>query len=345
MKSAILPLLTAMALLTPVSARAQSAPPTPLFSSDAPIHIAINAPLNTLIRNRALGTSVSGTLVDPAGQSVPVTLSVRSTTRRNSEICDFPPLRVTFGRSSPTSLFAGQSKLKLVTHCGGSPGAQQYELLEYSAYRMLNQLTPRSFRVRLASIDYQDGSGRPMFTRYGFFIEPLKDVGRRNGLRPLQTQAMIPIGDLSPTDSARYALFQHMIANHDWSMRAPSAGKACCHNAEMLGVLAPGAAIPIPYDFDYSGLVGAPYAVPPEQMNLASVKSRYYRGFCAHNGQALAVAQQFRAARPQILGVLAQTPGLDSRTISRAASFLNGFFADIATDQDVSAKVLKRCAG
>ena len=50
-----------------------------------------------------------------------------------------------------------------------------------------------------------------------------------------------------------------------------------------------------------------------------------------------------RAARPQILGVLAQTPGLDARTQRRAAAFLQGFFADIATDADVSAKVLKRC--
>jgi hypothetical protein len=208
---------------------------------------------------------------------------------------------------------------------------------------MLNQLTPRSFRVRLASIDYQDGTGRPMFTRYGFFIEPLKDLARRNGMRPLQTGAMIPVQDLSPADSTRYALFEHMIANHDWSMRAPSAGKACCHNAEMLGTLTPGGAIPVPYDFDYSGFVGAPYAVPPEQMSLSSVKQRFFRGFCAHNGQVIAGAQQFRAARPQMLGVLAQTPGLEPRTLQRATSFLNGFFSDIATDQDVGAKVLKRC--
>jgi hypothetical protein len=50
------------------------------------------------------------------------------------------------------------------------------------------------------------------------------------------------------------------------------------------------------------------------------------------------------AARPQMLAVLGQTPGLEPRTQQRAANFLNGFFNDIATDQDVTAKVLKRCA-
>jgi hypothetical protein len=336
--------VAATAFFMPSLARAQQA--APLFASDQPIQISISAPISTLTRNRALGTTVSGTLTDPAGQSLPVSLSVRSTTRRNSDVCDFPPLRVSFGgRAAPTSLFAGQNRLKLVTHCGNGAGAQQYELLEYAAYRMLNQLTPRSFRVRLASIDYRDPAGRPIVTRYGFFIEPLKDLARRNGTRPLQASAMIPIQDLSATDSARYALFQHMIANHDWSMRAPSVGKACCHNAEMLGSLTPGGAIPVPYDFDYSGMVGAPYAVPPEQLRISNVKQRFYRGYCVHNAQAMAVAQQFRAAQPQMLGVLAQTPGLEPRTIQRATSFLNGFFSDIATDQDVSAKVLKRCAG
>jgi hypothetical protein len=343
MKIAVLAALAATALFAPSNARAQQAPP--LFASNDPIHLVMSAPFSTLTRNRAQGISIAGTLVDPSGQSLPIGLSVRSTTRRNSDVCDFPPLRVTFtGRPTPTSLFAGQSKLKLVTHCGSSPGAQQYELLEYGAYRMLNQLTPRSFRVRLASIDYQDGNGRPMFTRYGFFIEDLKDVAQRNGLRPLRARSMIPVPYLSPLDSARYALFQHMIANHDWSMRAPSAGKECCHNAEMVGVMAPGGVIPIPYDFDYSGMVGAPYAVPPEQMSLSSVKQRFFRGYCVHTPPNMTVAQQFRAERPQMLAVLAQTPGLEPRTLQRATSFLNGFFSDIATDQDVSAKVLKRCA-
>ena len=112
------------------------------------------------------------------------------------------------GRPPATSPFAGQSKLKLVTHCGSSPGAQQYELLEYAAYRMLNQLTPRSFRVRLANIDYRDGNGRPMITRYGFFIEDLKDVARRNGTKPSHGPERIPANFLNPTDAARYALFR-----------------------------------------------------------------------------------------------------------------------------------------
>jgi hypothetical protein len=320
--------------------------PAPLFATNEPLQITISAPLSSLTRTRSDSGPISGTLTDSTGQALPISLRLRGITRRTSEICQFPPLRVDFTTPPPpTSPFAGQRRLKLVTHCNNSASFQQYVLLEYAAYRMLNVLGPRSFDVRLATIDYRDANGRPIITRVGYFIENFKDVARRNGLREAHAPKLIPASYLSPVDSARYALFQHMIANHDWSMRAGPEGSDCCHNAEMLGASAPGQAIPIPYDFDYSGLVGAPYAVPPEGLGISNVKQRLYRGYCAHNNQAIAEARRMRAAQPQILGVLAQTPGLDERTQRRASAFLQSFFADIATDADVSAKVLKRCVG
>jgi len=326
------------------AAHAQAAE-KPLFASNDAIHLAIQAPLSQLIKNREFEGKIAGTLTDPAGQALPINLSLRGITRRTSEICEFPPLRVDFVTPPPAnSVFAGQKRLKLITHCRNTTAFTQYVLLEYSAYRMYNLLTPRSFRAKLATINYRDDNGRPIASQVGFFLEDLDDVADRNGTRKVKAGERIPFTVLSPPDSARYAIFQHMIGNHDWSMRAGPVGKDCCHNAEIIGTLTPGGAIPIPYDFDYSGFVGAPYAVPPAQMSLSNVRQRFYRGFCAHSPQALVAARQFRAAQPQMLAVLAQTPGLEPRTQQRAASFLNGFFADIATDADVSAKVLKRCA-
>ena len=318
----------------------------PLFASNDKIHLTIQAPLNVLIRNRQNETAISGTLTEPSGQSLPIRLSLRGITRRTSEVCDFPPLRVDFASPPPpTSLFAGQKKLKLVTHCRSSAGFQQYVLLEYSAYRMYNLLTPRSFRAKLADIDYRDESGRPIVARVGYFLEDLGDVAHRNGMREAHGPERIPTSDLSPPDAARYALFQHMIGNHDWSMRAGPVGKNCCHNAELIGTLAPGQTIPIPYDFDFSGFVDPPYATPPSELDISDVRQRLYRGYCAHNADAMAAARQMRDARPQILGVLSQIPGLDPRTQARAAAYLGGFFADIGTDANLGAKVLGRCVG
>ena len=335
--------LVATCFLT-VANPSAAAQPKPLFAASEPIRIVIQGPLDTLIHNRS-APAVAGILTDPAGLQLPVSLSARGITRRSSGICNFPPLRVTFtAPPPPTSLFAGQKKLKLVTHCRDSASFQQNLLLEYSAYKMYNLLTPRSFMVRLADVDYRDSTGRSIVSRVGYFLEDLSDVARRNGLKQTHAKTIIPAADLSPTDAARYALFQDMIANHDWSMRAGPAGKTCCHNAELIGPLGPGTAIPIPYDFDFSGFVDAPYATPPDELQINSVRQRVYRGYCADNAHAIEVARQMRDARPQLMAAITSTPGLDPQRAAKAIRFLDGFFADIASDDAVSSKLLRRCA-
>lgn len=320
-----------------------AAQPKPLFAASDPIHIVIQAPLGTLVRNRSGGV-IQGTLTDPAGNALPVALSVRGITRRSAEICDFPPLRVQFASPAPpTSLFAGQKKLKLVTHCKNSASFQQYVLLEYSAYKMYNLLTPHSFLVRLANVDYRDADGRPILSRIGYFLEDLSDVAKRNGMTQTHAPNVIAESDLSAPDAARYALFEHMIANHDWSMLAGPAGKQCCHNAELIGPLAPGATIPVPYDFDFSGFVDAPYATPPDALHINSVRERVYRGRCANNAQVIAAARQMRDARPQMMAAITSTPGLEPQRAARAIGYLDGFYADIASDEAVNSRILRRC--
>jgi hypothetical protein len=329
-----------------IAAAASAKGEDPLFASSDPIQLTIKAPLSYLAHNRNAPGPVSGVMTDPAGQNLPINLSLRGITRRTAEICDFPPLRVDFTAPPPaTSVFAGQKRLKLVTHCRNSASFQQYVLLEYAAYLLYNQLTPRSFRVRLATINYLSEDGRPIAQRAGFFIEDLKDVAKRNATSETHAPPRIGLAELSPADAARYAMFQHMIANHDWSMLAGPQGDECCHNAKLIGPRGSGSVIPIPYDFDYSGLVSAPYATPPDQLKINDVKQRFYRGYCSQNAYALAAARQIRTAEPQLLATLSQIPGLDPKTQQRAANYLGGFFADIATDTSTGSKILNRCLG
>lgn len=332
------------ALWLAFAAPAAGQAPEPLFSSSDPIHITIQAPLGTISRNRDNPPPITGTITDPSGQLLPVALALRSTTRRSADVCDFPPLRVTFTAAPPvTSVFAHQKRLKLVTHCRNSPSFQQYVLLEYSVYRMVNALSPRSFRVRLANIDYAGADGRPITSRIGFFIEDLKDVAKRNGMKETHGPSRIPVSDLNPAEAARYAMFQYMIANHDWSLRAGPEGHDCCHNAMLIGPLSPGSTIPILYDFDFSGFVNPPYATPPDELHLSSVRQRLYRGYCMHNGEAIAAARELRAARPQLIAAITSTPGLEPKTQQRAIAFLDPFFADVSTDQSVTGRVLNHC--
>ena len=289
-----------------------------------------------------------GTLILSAtGESLPIRLSPRGITRRRSETCSFPPLRVEFPQKpAATSLFVSQRRLKLVTHCRPAESFQQFLLLEYSAYRLFNLLSPVGFRVRLASIDYLDSNGRKPTHRLGFFIEDLDDIARRNGLADAKVGVKIPPTQLDPRYAARIALFEYMISNIDWSMHAGPVGDECCHNVRLLTAV-PGRPpyIPLAYDFDYSGLVDAPYAVPPQGIRVANVRQRLYRGYCRNNGQMLIAAAEFRAKRPELEAVYSRIPEMSARTRSKALAYLSGFFNDIATDDMIRAKLFKTCIG
>ncbi len=321
-----------------------SSAPKPLFAADAPINITIRADVGQLMRNRESREPVSGEVIEASGLRLPATIALRGLTRRSQEICDFAPLRINFRGAPPAaSLFAGQDKLKLVTHCLSQPGHQQKVLLEYAAYKMYQALTPISIGARLANITYIDTSGRPIATRVGFFLEDIGDVALRTGIPEPKPGTSVPISFLRAPDAARFALFEHMIANHDWSMRAGPAGEECCHNAKLLGTLAPAGVFPVPYDFDFSGLVNAPYASAPDVLGITDVRQRQFRGYCSIQKQTLEVAAAFRTKRGAILAALGSVPGLNEATRDGAMRFLEPFFAEIASDDGVSRKTMRSC--
>jgi hypothetical protein len=343
----MIPRIAAMVAATLFCAAAASAQagPKPLFASDAMLRLTIRGPVTQIAQTADRSRQPRDAVLMVAGaapETLAIQLSPRGITRLKRDVCQFPPLRVRFqGTPPPGSLFAGQRQLKLVTHCRSIASFQQYLLLEYAAYRLYNQLTPASFRVRLATIDYVGDNDRPIISRLGFFIEDIDDVAARNGMQRAVVGSRVSTSQLSRADATRVALFEYMIGNRDWSTRAGPPGDACCHNSPLIG--RPGAAgglVPVPYDFDYSGLVNAPYAVAPD--GQTSVLDRNYQGFCAHNADALAMTATLRAQRGPLLAALGQVP-LGESARRRAAAFLDGFFSDIADDRKTAAKLLRTC--
>jgi hypothetical protein len=316
----------------------------PLFVSDAPLRLTITGPVAEVAQKGGAGQPRDAmlTVTGAPPENHPIQLSPRGITRLKRDVCQFSPLRLSFaGKPGPASLFSGQKQLKLVTHCRSTASFQQYVLLEYAAYRLYNQLTPLSFRVRLATVDYVGADKRPLISRIGFLIEDVDDVAARNGMRRAPVGERVLTSQLSRTDAARVALFEYMISNLDWSMRAAPSGDRCCHNARLIAGSSNAANFaPVPYDFDFSGLVNPPYAIAPD--GKTPVRTRQYRGYCVINAEALAMAAEFRAKHGSLIAVLNEVP-LDESVRRRATAYLEGFFADIADDRRVTAKLLKNC--
>ena len=329
--------LAAVAALMGSAAVAKpSSAPTPLFASDAPLQVKLQGPMSSLMSNHSETPRAATMTVD--GVTYPIALTPRGIFRKAN--CEFPPLRVELTRPAPPgSLFEHQHKLKLTAFCKKNEGFQQKVLLEYAAYRLSNLMSPLSFRARLAKIDYVDESGRPYISRAGFFVEDVSDVAKRNGLKVAKMPSMVALQQIDPVSGARLSLLEDMISNYDWSMRAAPAGQECCHNVRMLTDGAPGTLLAVvPYDFDFSGLVDAPYADVPEGVPVGSVRQRTYRGYCAHMAQAREIAAQLSPRRAEFTGVFATIPGLEAREQAKAASYIDAFFNDLA-----SGRVLKNC--
>ncbi len=332
-------------ILSCATATIAAAKPAPLFDSDDVVSLTLSGPISGI--SRKLGAKpVAGVLkvAGAAPESLPVELSTRGITRRMPQICSFPPLRVEFTQKpGKDSLFRGQKRLKLVTHCQNGERYQQGVLLEYAAYRLYGAMTPESFKVRLVKVDYTGEDGQLITTRYGFFIEDIDRLAQRNGHERLRGTNRISASQLDPEAAARFAIFQYMISNLDWAMTASPVGMDCCHNSRLVGAKGVTTGLTtVPYDFDYSGLVDAPYALPPDAIHVANVRVRLYRGFCAHNEQAQAFAASLLARRASLMTIVDQTPELSSASRERVDRYLGEFFDQISSPAKVD-EMLKTC--
>lgn len=339
--------LAAIGAWTPASAQ------TPLFSDSSEIQIVLDAPLNTLVRAAARSTEPHAAVASITAAGAPerfdLEISARGISRRTGGICNFPPLRLDFQRNRVGgTIMQGQNRLKLVTRCRNGRNYEQITVLEYTAYRLYNEITPYSFRVRPARVTYRDTDGRRREdVQFNFLIEDVDDLARRNGQR-VELDVLsntVRSAELDPEVAARYGLFQYMIGNLDWDMVSGRAGEECCHNSKLIAATQESRTdvIPVPYDFDYSGFVNAPYAIPPEGINVPNVRTRYYRGLCRHNDQLPAAAAHFRARRAAILAVIDGETRLSDRARRNARGYIEGFFAILDDPERFERQIVERC--
>jgi hypothetical protein len=320
----------------------------PLFASNDLLEVTIRGPFSTIMRVRSLEEEQAGTLTykDPEAGDVTVDLGIRTRGRfrHKEEVCPFAPLRLNFKKSSVKgTLFAGSNKLKLVTHCrnGATPYTQAL-LKEYLAYRIFNQVTDNSYRVRLLSVTYVDSDRKDRErTYFAFLIEHREQVAKRIGF-DVNSMETAEIKLLDPAQTNLGSVFQYMIANTDFSPIRAAAGEPCCHNNVLFGDQA-GAILGIPYDFDMSGIVNAPYAVPNPRFGLRNVRERLYRGRCVNNEHLGASTQAFIAQKQAIFDLITNDAHFDKGTRKKTTRFINDFYATIEDPEKMQASLVKKC--
>ena len=316
----------------------------PLFAGHDIVDVRIEGPLKTLVRKRPDEDYLDGqftyTESDGSEQSFDVKLRTRGRYRRQRSTCPFPPVRLNFPKKAVLgSMLDGQDKLKLVTHCNTRrDNYEQLVLREYLSYRILQTLTDKSFGARLMRITWVDTEGEDTIERYGFVIEDDDDIGARIGLQKFRTTSL-SYSDVDAAHTNLINVFQFMIGNTDYSLVRGPAGSDCCHNS--VPFKAVGAAFPIPYDFDFSGLVDAPYAEPNPQFRIRTVKTRVYRGRCFNNERLPDTLAYFREKKAAIYGLVDSLADLDAGNRREVIDYLDAFYG-IAEDPARTEKALTR---
>lgn len=321
---------------------------SPLFATHEVLNVRIEAPVATLIRQRPDEEYLDGrfayTLADGAEQLLDLKIRTRGKYRRQKKTCSLPPIRLNFRKKQVAGTeFAGQDKLKLVTHCKTSERYEQLVLKEYLAYRMLQALTDKSFGARLMHITYidTDEKEKPV-TRYGFVIEDKDDIGERVGLELLKI-GKISYADLDPRQANIINVYEYMIGNTDFSMIRGPLDDDCCHN-NVLYKDASGLITPIPYDFDFAGLVDAPYAEPNPQFDIRSVRTRVYRGRCNNNPHLADTLALFLDKETELRALINDLPGLQAKTVKSVNGYIDQFYEIVRDEKDVERYLTKRCS-
>lgn len=316
----------------------------PLFESDEALEITMEMDIRSVLRDRGEETdyhplTVSWTNEQGELMEVAARVKVRGNFRRQRENCRFPPLRMRFEEETVVgTVFEGQEKLKLVTHCQtGRAEYQQYVLQEYLIYRSYNLMTDKSFRVRLAEITYSDSDKRDdPFTRFGFIIEDEDKMAERLGGRILEVENVHP--DLTDYElSNRLAVFQYMMGNTDWSI--PN-----LHNIKL--VMPEGEQTPyaIPYDFDWSGIINARYADPNPMLNIRSVRQRVFRGLCRTPEEFMKEFTFFNENRTAIFQHHQDlVPPLTEDQFEEAVEYLDEFYAIINDPDEAKDEIIDEC--
>jgi len=229
-------------------------------------------------------------------------------------------------------------RFKVVTNCQGSKAYNEYVLKEYLAYKIYNIISPISFRVRLIKMKYVDTGRKNKVTEgWAFLIEPEKMLAERVGA------IAVAKDDLSMTlmksgDMDLAAMFMYMIGNCDYSITGR-------HNMKILGMPGFGSEgyTPVPYDFDYSGIVDASYAVPSENLGITSVRERYYLGPCRENEAYLTAIDHIKVHREEILQMVKEFEYLDPKHQESVLSYLEAFFTEAGTDHMLNYSLQKTC--
>jgi hypothetical protein len=243
-------------------------------------------------------------------------LSLRGKFRRMN--CDVPPLKVDFKKSDLEEAgLQPYDDFEIVTQCVEEDAiARELLLKEYLAYRLYNEITDYSYRVQLVRITFKNPETGAEVQQWGFLIEDTAQLSARLQVEEVERMGL-PVDSFHQDHLKVMTVFQHMIGNADWDLTKARNVKFFRKKEGRL--------IPIAYDFDFSGLVDAPYAYRPNDTLRFAKPSTYIEPLQA-GSELEPTLRYYQSKRKSILTLVRKLKLLPYNERKTIIDYLEAFF-------------------
>jgi hypothetical protein len=315
---------------------------TKLFRSEEILPIKLSYTNKDVERNTNDSTYIKTDLSyqedDGTWKTLEVEIRARGNFRRKN--CYFPPIKLKIKKSAAKeTVFKGNKKLKLVVPCLKAKNVSDNVLKEFIAYKLYENISPYHFKTRLVRINLTEDRGKKTIEHdlYGILLEDDKNLEKRLNCNEMK-RFIHPLAQ-DGLSSVQNAFFQFMIANTDFST-------AYQHNEKLFFI--DEKMVPVPYDFDMSGLVDASYAVvsqiAKEELPITDVKQRMYRGFKRDPQIYKEIRQQYLDKKGDMLAVFDKYESIfyDDREFRMAKQFILDFYEVIENENSYNDKIFSQ---
>lgn len=308
-----------------------------LFEEDTPLNFTLETDIEALQADRLASPEYHPATIryQHEGKEVSFEIKIRARGRfrRDPYVCEFPPLHYKFPKKEVLPYpFDGQKKLKVVAHCR----EDEFVYREYYLYKIYNQLTEKSFRVRLAKITYVDSKGKvPTEVHPGFFIESEKAMAKRNDAKPVDEDIQLKPEEVDKEMLTLMHIFNYMIANRDFGVEVRQNLKIITNGD--------GRPVTVPYDFDWAGIVDASYTQTPGTKKSVYYERRRFKPLCRSREEFEAGFDQFRAIKDNVFDMYKNSPYLSQEKIKETLKYLKNFYKNINKEKVVQKDFVGSC--
>lgn len=324
-------ILTLILLRPATFAQAQPISRQLFFSDEKLIEVTLTTDLKKLRNTKKTPVWQPAAITMRFEDSSEIKEEIRVQQRGNyrKEYCEIASLMLDFKNPASPKL-SPLKKLKLVGGCRTGSIYEDLLLKEYLVYKLYNLISIMSFEVRLLHVNYRDSKQKAKpYLQYAFLIEDVNELAARNNCKEIKKREFSSEAT-NRQQMTLVNLFQYMIGNTDWSVPK-------YHNIKLMQSRNDTLSAPyaVPYDFDYAGIVDAPYAVPNEGLGITSVRDRLYRGFDRSMEELQEAIDVFKDKKSRILYTINNFTLLSEKTRKDMAKYIEDFYKIIESKKSV----------